>query len=97
LRSKLAAIPGVTVTDRGERRCGLCSFVVSGRSAEEIKTALAAQRIHASVSGIRSTRIDMEARGLSEVVRASVHYYNTEQEVDRLCAAVEQLVPKGGS
>jgi selenocysteine lyase/cysteine desulfurase len=46
------------------------------------------QGIAVRVSDRSSTLIDMERRGLEELVRASVHYYNTEEEIERLCEAV---------
>ena len=41
-----------------------------------------------SVSSRSSTLLDMDARGLTDVVRASVHYYNTEEEVEQLIRLV---------
>jgi selenocysteine lyase/cysteine desulfurase len=35
--------------------------------------------------------LDARARRLPDVVRASVHYYNTEEEVTRFVAAVAAL------
>jgi cysteine desulfurase / selenocysteine lyase len=35
-----------------------------------------------------SAQFDLPSRGLSELVRASVHYYNTQEELDRLIAAL---------
>ena len=46
------------------------------------------QQINVTVSRLPSTRLDMEARGLPSVVRASVHYYNSEVEIDRFCATL---------
>ena len=40
------------------------------------------------MSTIDFARYDFEARGLEAVARASVHYYNTEDELTRLVDAV---------
>ncbi|WP_158043910.1 aminotransferase class V-fold PLP-dependent enzyme [Skermanella pratensis] len=87
LRDRLASLPGHTVRDLGETRCGIVTFTAP-RAAAEIKRDLAARGINVSVTAAPSTRLDMEARGLGEMVRASVHYYNTEEEIDRLVAAL---------
>ena len=92
LRARLDALPGVTVRDRGRERCGIVSFTVEGRASEEIHRALAAQHINVSTSTVWATRLDMEERGLTDVVRASVHYYNSEEEVERFCGALGSLV-----
>jgi len=38
-----------------------------------------------------SARIDVEQRGLDEVVRASVRNFNTDEELDALAVAVTDL------
>ena len=53
--------------------------------------ALRAHGINVSVSPAQSTLLDFSARGLDNVVRASVHYYNTEEEVHRFIAALKSL------
>jgi selenocysteine lyase/cysteine desulfurase len=85
LRRRLAELPGVTVHDHGARRCGIVSFSVAGHEAAEVVSTLRARRINVSSSEVSSARFDFEARGLPPtVVRASVHYYNTEAELDAL-------------
>ena len=82
---QLSRMAGVTVRDAGVERCGLVSFTVAGREADEVQRTLARARINVSVSRVSSTRLDMEARGLPDLVRASVHYYNTAEEIERFC------------
>lgn len=88
LRARLAEIPGIVVRDVGRERCGIVSFTVDGEAPRAVRARLAADGIHVWFSETPSTRLDMEARGLDAVVRASVHYYNTEEEVDALCRAL---------
>jgi cysteine desulfurase / selenocysteine lyase len=92
LRDELARLPGVTVRDIGRQRCGIVTFTAEGRPAHEIKQALAAQRINVETSSPPSTLLDAAARRLPELVRASVHYYNDEDEVARVVAAVKELL-----
>ena len=91
LRESLSAIPGVHITDIGAEQCGIVTFMVDGIAAPEIGQALATQAINVTVSRTSSTRYDMEARGLREIVRASVHYYNDEAEIARFCEAIAAL------
>ena len=85
LREGLRSIPGVTVRDIGAQQCGIVSFTVEGKEPEEIRRRLSAEQINVWTSPLRFTRLDMSRRGLESVVRASVHYYNSEQEIDRFC------------
>jgi cysteine desulfurase/selenocysteine lyase len=91
LRQRLRDLPNVQVQDLGTTRCGIVSFTVQGRSPAAVSSALAAQRINLSVSGRGSTLLDMEGRGLTELLRASLHYYNTEVEITRFCAVLTEL------
>ena len=88
LRERLSRLPGVTVRDIGAEKCAIVTFTVEGRDPEEIKASLASKKINVTVTGTLGARLDMDARGLTTMVRVSVHYYNTEDEIDRFCAAL---------
>jgi cysteine desulfurase / selenocysteine lyase len=91
LRRQLATIPGVEVHDIGAEKCAIVTFTVEGREPAEVKRELAHHRMNVTVSDRASTRLDFEERDLRDLVRASVHYYNDEDEIERFCSAVEDL------
>ena len=91
LRSALDALDGVTSHDKGERRGGIVTFAVDGIASEDVQALLSAQQINTSTSPVGHARFDLPHRGLATLVRASVHYYNSEDEIDRFVGAVERL------
>jgi cysteine desulfurase/selenocysteine lyase len=92
LRGRLAEVPGVRVHDLGRHRSGIVTFTVDGVAADEVQGRLRSQGINVSVSGPSSTRLDAVRRRLPPLVRASVHYVTTDAELDRLAAAVGDMV-----
>ena len=90
LREQLAAVSGLTLHDQGVERCGLVTFTMEGVDVYVLAASLRAQGINISVSTIDFARYDFEARGLDAVARASVHYYNTEDELSRFVEAVRR-------
>jgi selenocysteine lyase/cysteine desulfurase len=92
LRTRLQHIPRVQVHDLGIQRCGIVTLTIDGCNPQEICGKLAEQKMNVSVSTAASTRLDMEQRGLASVVRASVHYYNTEEEIERFCDSVSHII-----
>ena len=88
LRASLQSLGFVTVHDLGAERCGIVTFAVEGMPSEQVQRKLAAEGINVTVSLAECARLDMEDRGLDSLVRASVHYYNSEEEVERFSEAL---------
>jgi len=88
LRSELARLPGIKVQDLGRVRSGIVTFTKEDEQPRSIEARLRAANINVSVSSKSSAQLDFGRRGLSQVVRASVHYFNTEQEIGVFCRAL---------
>lgn len=92
LRERLAAVPGVDMRDESAGpQSGLVSFTVKGWSAPNVKAHLAAGGIRVGANGEPYTPLDMKARGLEGVVRASFSYLNAAADVDRLAMALNKM------
>lgn len=84
-RQRLREIDGITVHDQGDELCGIVTFSVSGIPSATIRTKLAAKNINVHIGFAKSTLYYMNRKGLDGIVRASVHYYNTEEEIELVC------------
>ena len=91
LRAGLESVDRAAVHDKGAVRGGIVTFTVDGVDADSIKAQLQAKGINTSTSTPERARFDLDARGLPTVVRASVHYYNSEAEIDAAVAAVAEV------
>lgn len=92
LRERLESIPGITLEDLGQYKCGIVTFIANKIDPEIICLKLRERQINVSVSLQEYARLDLEARRLPSIVRASVHYYNTVEEIDRFCDELEQII-----
>jgi selenocysteine lyase/cysteine desulfurase/glycine/D-amino acid oxidase-like deaminating enzyme len=92
LRDRLSALPGVHVTDPPAAGGAIVTFVVDGLDASEVQRQLAYRRVHLIAVPAGHGRWDMDHRGLTKVVRASVHVYNDQDDLDALVEAVREIV-----
>ena len=89
LREALSQIKGVAVKDPGEQKCGIVTFHKQDEEAFELKTRLRNQQINISVTTPASARLDSRFSEKQNFARASVHYFNSEEEVERFCKTVD--------
>ncbi|CAG9212234.1 Class V aminotransferase [Paraburkholderia tropica] len=88
LRQRLAEIESVVLLDDGVERSGLVAFNLAGHEPQAVQAALAGRGISIGLSGVPYTPLDMRARGLTSVARASVSYLTTDEEIGRLVEAI---------
>jgi cysteine desulfurase / selenocysteine lyase len=91
LRAALGEIDGVVLLDRGEELAATVTFQVAGQDPEHVQRHLAARRVNVSVMERASAQLDFGPRGIETAVRSSVHYYNDENDLDRLVEGVRSL------
>ena len=93
VRQALQALPHVTVVEHSSNPDGnpLIAFAVAGMSAACVQQSLLAQGISVAVSGMGYTPLDMQARGLDSVVRASVATTTSGNDIAALVDALGRL------
>lgn len=89
LRERLADVARVTIHDKGAVKGGIVTFTVAGHDSVDVKDRLRAAGVNTSTTTPSHAHFD--GRDLPALVRASVHYYNTDDELDRLVEAVARL------
>ncbi len=91
-REALAAVPGVEITDQGRNLCGIVTFAMKKHAPDELQRYLAEHRVNISVSTTDGgSLVDFRARGIDSLARTSVHYFNTEAEIDHMAALLAEL------
>ena len=91
LRGQLDDLKGVSTHDLGERQCGIVTFTKDEINASHLHQSLQAQKMNISQALFTSARLDFSRRQLSDTARASVHYFNTDAEIDQFVAAVDSV------
>jgi cysteine desulfurase/selenocysteine lyase len=96
MRIQLKMVPDVTVTDIGPDLCGIVTFTTEALPASEVSHELRQRGINTSSLGASNSRWMFESMGVDEIVRASPHYYNTEEEVDVFVRALREVLEGAG-
>lgn len=87
----LATIPGLRLIGTAPGKVGVLTFVLAGRSPQEVGEWLDREGI-AVRSGHHCAQPALRRYGLTAAVRPSVAFYNTREELDVLVRALQRLV-----
>lgn len=92
LRNGLSDIPGVIVRDKGRVKSGIVTFTVEGKDADELQKELMQDNIQLSVARSGTSWFDFPERDINTMLRASVHYFQLEEEIDDLIEKLKAMI-----
>jgi selenocysteine lyase/cysteine desulfurase len=90
-RLKLGELEGLRVLDRGAELAAIVTVEIRGRHAPDVMNELRTRGINTSAAVRDHSIIDMDQKRAASALRISPHYYNTEAEIDLVCAALRGL------
>lgn len=91
-RGMLSEIEGVTIRDMGKYKCGIVTFTVENRSTDDIHEAFQKHKINTSLSRRSTAVMDLGSRGIESVVRASLHYYLNQDDLQYFCDTLGKII-----
>ena len=90
-RERISALPGTQVQDTGVEKGGIVMFSMEGCTPTDVRDYLHTHKINVWASSGPGSLIDFQARGIDSLIRASVHYFNTEHEIDKMADLLEAM------
>ncbi|MBN9384973.1 MAG: aminotransferase class V-fold PLP-dependent enzyme [Chitinophagaceae bacterium] len=92
LRQDLSRMNKVRVLDRGPELGGLVTFTVRDAQPQHLVDELLKRKINVVPSYRNFAVIDFDEKGVQWALRASPHYYNTEEEIRQFLSALEDII-----
>ncbi len=90
--AKLKEIKGVRVLDKAPNLSSIITIAIEKYSILELRNYLNSLKINTSYSAKSSALIDYTKKNVTEALRISPHYYNTEAEIDVLIEALKKKI-----
>lgn len=91
IRSRLNAVSGISIAEQGPDLASFITINVAGLSAAEVSAKLAYDGISVSVLNRPYAPLDMDARGLTSIVRIAPHLFTTASNVNTLVEALKGI------
>jgi cysteine desulfurase/selenocysteine lyase len=94
----LQATAGVTFfgSARLDRQAGIVMWSVNGMDPHHVAKELDRIGNVATASGAQGSLLAVKPKGVASIVRTSVHYCNTRDDIDALAAALRKVVARAG-
>jgi cysteine desulfurase/selenocysteine lyase len=87
---KLSAVPGVRLIGTARHKAAVLSFVIDGVHAHDVGTILDQEGV-AVRTGHHCAQPVMDRYGVPATSRASLAFYNTREEIDRLISGLGKI------
>jgi cysteine desulfurase/selenocysteine lyase len=95
-RERFSEIRGVTVYDIAHGSLATVPVNVAGISGDQVVREMGMRGIVCCTIVEENCLLALRSLGLAELVRISIHYYNTEAEIDKAAAALEEMAAVRG-
>ena len=91
LREKLSELAAIKILEKSNNCSGIVTFTKTSISATDLKDELQKKGINISVIKQRNARLDLGKECTGDINRASLHYYNSEQEISEFIKQLTKL------